>query len=95
MSTLEAYQEKANAQLIEWEADINKLRARAMRAHADAKLQHETTVADLEKRRIEVKTKLDELRSKGEKAFVELRIGLDRAMTEMKTAIDRASQQIQ
>lgn len=94
MSMMDAYIEKAKAQIIEWNAEIDKLKAKAMRAHADSKIQYEKTIADLEKKRLELLTYLDDMIKKGEKAFEALKSGVDRAMSDMKSAMDKAISEI-
>ena len=51
MDEKEAYQQKLNAKLDEWKAEIEKMQAKAKTAEADAQLQYQDYIEDLKKRR--------------------------------------------
>ncbi|MDD1719796.1 MAG: hypothetical protein LUQ25_07035 [Methanoregulaceae archaeon] len=94
MSMIDAYIGKMNAQLAELKAEIEVLKAKAMKAHADTRIRYEKEIAELEKMRDDLQKQLDIMVQKGEKAFDELKGGADSAMKEMKTAVERAIGQL-
>ena len=61
MTTKEAYLKKAHAKLDEWNADLDKMKAKLSAADADAKVKLNDTVKKLETQRDEMKQKLVEL----------------------------------
>lgn len=63
MDEKQAYQQKLDAKLDEWKAEIDKLRAKADGASADAKLQYDSQIEDLKKRRDEMEQQLEKLRN--------------------------------
>ena len=65
MSERDAYLKKANAKLKEWDAEIDKLRARAESASADATLDYERRLRELKAARDAAGDKLRELRNTG------------------------------
>ena len=56
MSEKEAYETKLQAQLDEWQADVDKLRARLKNAEADAKLEIKQQMNDLQAKQDKAKT---------------------------------------
>jgi len=92
MSDRDAYQDKLQAQLDEWKADIDKLRARAAQAEADARIALEREVDELNARREAVAAKLAELRSASGEAFDDLKQGADAARQQLGSAISAAVQ---
>ncbi len=64
-----AYEEKLDAQLKEWNAQIALLKAKAENAKADAKIDYYKTIETLEAKQDEAKTKLQELKTAGDEAW--------------------------
>lgn len=69
MDNKELYQQKLQAQLDEWTAEIDKLKAKASGASADAQLQLNNEIEMLQTRIDEAKSKLGELAEAGEDAW--------------------------
>lgn len=69
MSKKEAYQQKIEAQVSEWKADIDKLRARAASEAADARMKLEEHVGSLEAMIEQAKEKLVEARESSEETW--------------------------
>ncbi|MDI6797582.1 MAG: cytochrome c3 family protein, partial [Desulfatibacillaceae bacterium] len=90
MSEKELYQQKMQAKLDELKADVDKLRARARGAEADAKIKAHEQIDELEKRIEKGKTKLDELGKASQDAWTSLKKGIDEAVTSLGTAIKDA-----
>ncbi|MFW6345484.1 MAG: coiled coil domain-containing protein [Halomonas sp.] len=90
MSNRDAYEQKLRAKLDEWQAEIDKLRAQARGAEADARLEQEREAERLEAKREEVREKLDELREAGDDAWDDVRQGAERAWEAMSGAFEKA-----
>jgi hypothetical protein len=86
-----AYEEKLEAQLKEWSAQIALLRAKADNAKADAKIEYYKTVDALQHKQNEAKAKLQELKTAGDEAWEDLKAGAEKAWAEIKTAYHDAT----
>jgi len=86
-----AYEEKLDAQLKEWSAQIGLLKAKADNAKADAKIEYVKTIEALQKKEHEARTKLQELKTAGDEAWEDLKTGAEKAWAEVKTAYHDAS----
>ena len=93
MTTKEAYLKKAHAKLDEWNADLDKMKAKLSAADAEAKIKLNDTVKKLEAQRDEMKQKLAELERAGEDAWEDIRDGMeaawDRVTASIKDAVNR------
>jgi hypothetical protein len=85
------YEEKLDAQLKEWSAQIALLKAKADNAKADAKVEYYKTIDTLQHKQSDAKTKLQELKTAGDEAWEDLKAGAEKAWTEVKTAYHDAS----
>lgn len=86
-----AYEEKLDAQLKEWNAQIALLKAKAENAKVDAKIDHYKTIETLQAKQDAARTKLQELRSAGDDAWEDLKSGAENVWTELKTAFQSAA----
>jgi len=86
-----AYEEKLDAQLKEWSAQIALLKAKADNAKADAKIEYHKTIDSLQRKQNEAKTKLQELKTAGDEAWGDLKTGAEKAWAEVKTAFRDAT----
>ena len=89
--TRKAYEEKLDAQLKEWNAQIALLKAKADNARADAKIEYYKTIDALQHKQNDARTKLLELKTAGDEAWEDLKTGAEKAWTEVKTAYHEAS----
>lgn len=90
MSNREAYEQKLRAKLDEWQAEIDKLRAKARGAEADARIEREKEAERLEAKREEMRDKLKELREAGDDAWDDLRDGAERAWKSFSDSFEKA-----
>jgi chromosome segregation ATPase len=90
MSERDAYVQKLKGQLDEWNAEIDKLEARAAQATGEAKLKLEEQMTSLRRQRGEAKARLAQLQGATDDAWEQLKTGLDDAWASLKDGIDRA-----
>lgn len=86
-----AYEEKLDAQLEEWNAQIALLKVRADKARAEAKIEYYKTIEALQHRQDEAETKLQELKTAGDEAWEDLKTGAEKAWAEVKSAFHDAT----
>jgi predicted P-loop ATPase len=84
------YLKKADALVREWAAEMDKLKAKADQAEADAQIEYRNQIDDLRRRKERVQNKLDEIRSSSDAAFTELKSGLEQAVSDFRSGIERA-----
>ncbi|MBN2864900.1 MAG: coiled coil domain-containing protein [Thiotrichales bacterium] len=90
MSNKELYKQKMQAQLDEWEADIDKLKAKAAGANASAKLEWHKDIDALKVKIAHGKTKLTEIENASDEAWESIKEGADTAWDSLKTAMVEA-----
>ncbi len=78
-----AYEQKLKAKMDEWNAEIDKLTAKASQAEADAKIEYDKELQKLRSRRDELKQKMEALRQAGEGAWEDVKSGLESAWKEL------------
>jgi multidrug resistance efflux pump len=86
-----AHEEKFDAQLEEWSAQIALLKARADKAKADVKIDYYKTIDALQRKQDESRTKLQELKAAGDEAWNDLKTGAEKTWAEVKTAYHDAT----
>lgn len=84
-----AYEEKLEAQLKEWKAQIELLKAKASNASADAKIEYHETIEALQRKSDELKVKFAELKDSGDDAWEEVKIGAAKAWSEVEAAFKK------
>jgi septal ring factor EnvC (AmiA/AmiB activator) len=90
MSERDAYIEKLKARLDEWNADMARLEAKARAAQADARLEYEKALKDMDEQRERVREQLSELQAASDAAWKDLRRGAEAALQEMGRAWEDA-----
>lgn len=91
MSDKKAYTRKLEAEIEEWNAEIGLLRAKAKSASADAQLEYEQQIDDLERKRDEMDDKLQELNNASAGAWEDVKRGVNRAWKDMTAAVEGAA----
>ncbi len=86
----EAYIEKFKSKLDEWNADIDKLQAKAKGAHEEALVSYNKQIEALKAKRDDLKGKMAELHTKGEAAWEDLRDGIGTAWKNLGDSIEEA-----
>jgi hypothetical protein len=85
------YEEKLDAQLKKWSAEIALFTAKADKAEAGAKIEYYKTIETLQDKADAARTKLWELRTAGDDAWEDLKTGAENVWTEVKTAFHEAT----
>jgi hypothetical protein len=91
MNKKQEYQKKLQAQLDEWSADIDKLKAKADKAEADAKLDYQKQVEHLRSMKEDASKKMSELNRASDVAWEDLKSGMDSAWSSLDNAVKVAT----
>ena len=89
-STRDEYVSKLKAKLDEWNADMDRLMAKAESLAAAARQECEEHVGDLRSRRADLEAKLHELSTAAEGVWHDLKAGVDGAAESLAEAIRSA-----
>jgi predicted ATP-binding protein involved in virulence len=85
-----AYEEKLEAQMKEWNAQIALLKAKADKAKAQTKIEYYTIIEGLQQKRDKAMVKLQQLKAAGPEAWEGLKASVEKGWTEVKTAFHDA-----
>ncbi|GAC30586.1 hypothetical protein [Brumicola pallidula] len=91
MSTKKAYEQKQQAQLNEWAAQIKKLKAKADVAQADAQLEYYRQINELRSMQDVATNKLNEIEDASDGAWEDLKAGMDSARNSFGNALKTAA----
>jgi hypothetical protein len=89
MDKREAYRELAKAQIKEWEAKIDLLKARGEKATAGARIDMMNAVEKLQVEKNALQKRIGEMMDAGGDAWEKLKDGIEKGMEEMKKSIDK------
>ena len=92
-SAKQAFQQKLEARIKEWDVKLAQLKAKAQAAKAEIRTEFEVELEALESKRAIAEEKLQELRQHGEWAWEDLKDGADKAWSELREAIERSASQ--
>jgi predicted nuclease with TOPRIM domain len=90
MTDRKYYEENLKAKLDEWQANIDKMRAKARQAEVESRKQMEEEIDKLRTRRDEMVDQLEKLQKSNENAWTEVKTGVEKAWKDMNEAVDRA-----
>lgn len=85
-----AYEEKLEAQMKEWNAQIALLKAKADKAKAQTKIEYYTIIEGLQQKRDKAMVKLQQLKAAGPEAWEGLKASAEKGWAEVKTAFHDA-----
>ena len=91
MSKKDAYVQQLHAKIDEWNADIDKLTAKASQVEAESKIEYQKQIETLKNKRDEIEKKATEISRSGEEALDDLKAGIDLAWEAMSEAIKSAT----
>ena len=86
-----AYEDKFDAQLKEWNAEITLLNAKADKAKAEAKIEYYKTIETLQGKQDKARMKLQEMRTAGDDVWEDLKTGAENVWTEVNSAFQSAA----
>ncbi|WP_305907331.1 hypothetical protein Q9L42_016450 [Methylomarinum sp. Ch1-1] len=90
MSNRSDYVKKMKAKLDEWNADIDRLEARAEAAQADLQIEYQQQIEALKEERDEAAAKLKTLEAASDEAWEDIKSGVEMAWTSLHSAVDSA-----
>ena len=91
MSDKKLYEQKVQAELDTCKAQINKFKAEASGASADAQIEMHKQIKEIEEKMHQGQTKLDELVSATEEKFDSLKKGVESMWQSTKSSLHHAS----
>lgn len=91
MGMKEEYQKKMQAQLDEWGTEIDKLKAKADKAEADAKIEYHKEIERFRAKQQAAQEKLDELKESSEDAWEDLKAGVESSWNSLGDALKSAA----
>ena len=91
MSKKEAYEKKMQSQFDVWSADIDRLKAKADMAEADAQLKYYKQIEVLQEKHKLAKEKLNELKESSDDAWEDLKEGISSAWDSLGSALKSAT----
>ncbi|MCC5861202.1 MAG: coiled coil domain-containing protein [Gammaproteobacteria bacterium] len=90
MTDKHLYIEKAKARLDQWEADIDRLKAKAEETQADSRIEYQHQLEALRAKRDEARRKLREAQDSSDDAWDDIKSGLDKAWDSIGKAFESA-----
>jgi chromosome segregation ATPase len=90
MSKKELYRQKMQAQLDEWEAEVERFKAKASGASANAQLELNKELTALKGKIGQGKTKLTELADTSDDSWESIKVGVDSAWGSLRVAVSDA-----
>ena len=91
MKNKEAYIQKLHAKIDEWNADIDKLTAKASQVEAESRIEYQKQIEALKEKRDDIEKKAAEISCSGEAALGDLQAGIELAWEAMNEAIKSAT----
>ena len=88
------YEKKQRARLEEWEAELEKMKAKVSKAGADAQLNLKRRLEQLEDRVDEGRSRLEELTDSGESKWEALQERIDTALEAVKVGVREARKEL-
>lgn len=93
MSNKEAYEKKIEAQMEEWQAEIDKMKAQSKEKSADTEIEYNNKVKEIEQKKAAAESKLDDVKKASNDAWEELKDGMQDATNSLSDAIKSAKKQ--
>ena len=88
MNTKEVYEQKIQAQVDEWDAEILKLKAQASKTTADVQINMNNQIKELRQKKETVNAKLIQLKEASEDSWEDLKVGIEEGLDLLKTTVD-------
>lgn len=91
MNEKNAYEQKMQARMDAWSADLEKLKAKAAEADAEARIRLNDEIRKVEAKKQAAEAKLKQLKAASDDAWQDLREGFDGASVALKSALESAA----
>jgi len=88
------YVEKLSSQMVEWDAQIDRLRDKAESATPEARFEYSSAIAALQLKRDEAAAKLQGISAAGDDEWEELKSGTERVWGEVRSILHDAIMKI-
>jgi DNA mismatch repair ATPase MutS len=92
MEDKKSYLQRMADQLKQWDIEIDELKAKAVKAKADSRIELNNQIDELRAKKKTAQEKLTQLQEAGDGAWGEMKAGLERSWTEFKGAFSKASE---
>ena len=79
-----AYESKLDAQLAQWSADLDVLKAKAKRAEVDAKVAYDKSIDAMQRKHDEASKHLRDLKTASDDAWESVKTGTEKVWVEVK-----------
>jgi len=89
-SDREAYEKKLQAQLDQWQAEMDKLKAKADAAEADARIEYQKQIDRLEAQRQDALKQMKEFQEAGDSAWKDMKAGMESAWASLHESLEKA-----
>ncbi|MBD3676846.1 MAG: hypothetical protein HUJ27_00400 [Rhodobacteraceae bacterium] len=89
-SERELYLEKAQGKIDQWNAEIDKMKAKVEQADADARIGYQRSLEEMRARRDEAEVQLRALQESSDEAWFDMKAGFDNAWSELSEAFKKA-----
>jgi lipopolysaccharide export system protein LptC len=86
-----AHEDKLDAQLRVWSAEIELFNAKADKAKAEAKIEYYKMIENLQGKHDAARTRLQELRTASDDAWEEIKKGTENIWTDVRVAFNSAA----
>ena len=86
----DAFVKKIKASIDEWNAEIDRLKARAEQAEAEARIEYHDEIQELKNYRDDARKRLSRLEQAGEGAWEDMKAGVEMAFEAMSQAVNSA-----
>jgi hypothetical protein len=91
----DAYVQKLKAKLDEWNAEIDRLAAKAGQAEAESKIEYHQQLEDLRAKRRDLEAQIAAVQQAGEGAWQDLKQGIENSWEILKTSLARAKSEFE
>lgn len=91
MSEKNQYIEKAKARIAQWDAEIDKMKAKTDEAEADAKIEYQKQLDEMRTQRDKANARLAELQNASDDAWEDMMSGFVKAWDDISNAFTNAA----
>ncbi len=91
MDKRKSYEQRLEAELNEWSAKIDVLKAKAAKTKSDVEINFAEEIAILEAKRSNAREKLRQFQEAGDDAWEDLKSGIEKAWSDLGSAISEAA----